>query len=632
MATTTTAEGLRRLSEALSNARNVISDTRFPLTSPTADEAKLTATELVNQLDGYVLPRLRRLDAPLLAVVAGSSGAGKSTLVNSIVGALVSPAGVLRPTTRSPVLACHPDDDAWFLEPRLLPGLTRSGTPTNDPEELRVVAAPSVTRGAALLDAPDIDSVVHANGRLAARLLGASEVWLFVTTAARYGDALPLSLLERAHARGTALALVLNRVPPGADAEIVEHLAAITTDRGLPDLPLFVVPESRLDDDGALPSEATLPLRTWFAGLAASEPTRRAAVLRAVGGAIDLIESATTGLAAAADEQVRAAWSLTSSVRSAERAAQSLIDRGVADGAPLRGEALARWEDLVASDAVTRPLRGRIGRLGDRVAATVARKPRGEELFVSALESAIVALVRGAVADAGEQCASAWRANPAGAGPLSELTAAGPTRLAGDGPVAEGADGSSDFGDLHARTRRLVRDWRRGLGDTIRSEPSRTRQSDDENRSMAEAALPLVMALVFEEGGAGVAGVTAPARAVLHEVFEEAGLKGLVAHGREDLLSRARSLIVSECSRYRDVVDGSRVDETAGDRLRHAANEIMIARLRAGLPAARSAPSPLTPSESPPTTGADGSPKPLNDGEECPIDSVEPRKEATAGS
>ena len=35
------------------------------------------------------------MDAPLLMVVGGSTGAGKSTLVNSLVGAPVSPAGVL---------------------------------------------------------------------------------------------------------------------------------------------------------------------------------------------------------------------------------------------------------------------------------------------------------------------------------------------------------------------------------------------------------------------------------------------------------------------------------------------------------------------------------------------------------
>ena len=57
-------------------------------------------------------PAWTRLDAPLLAVVGGSTGAGKSTLVNSLIGRAVSRPGVIRPTTRSPVLVHHPDDAA----------------------------------------------------------------------------------------------------------------------------------------------------------------------------------------------------------------------------------------------------------------------------------------------------------------------------------------------------------------------------------------------------------------------------------------------------------------------------------------------------------------------------------------
>ena len=84
----------------------------LPLTLEVADidASRRLRREIADQLADYVLPRLRRLDAPVLAVVGGPTGAGKSTLVNSLVGARVSAAGVLRPTTRSAVLAHHPDD------------------------------------------------------------------------------------------------------------------------------------------------------------------------------------------------------------------------------------------------------------------------------------------------------------------------------------------------------------------------------------------------------------------------------------------------------------------------------------------------------------------------------------------
>ena len=96
---------------------------RIGLEVPGAEEARRARDDLVAQVDDYLLPRLDRMDAPALIVVGGSTGAGKSTLVNSLVGAEVSPAGVLRPTTRAPVLAFHPDDLAWFEGPRVLPGL-----------------------------------------------------------------------------------------------------------------------------------------------------------------------------------------------------------------------------------------------------------------------------------------------------------------------------------------------------------------------------------------------------------------------------------------------------------------------------------------------------------------------------
>ena len=74
--------------------------------------------------------------------------------------------------------------------------------------------------GLALLDSPDIDSVVEANRALSRQLLAAADAWLFVTTAARYADAVPWELLQAARDRGTALSLVLDRVPPEAVGEV----------------------------------------------------------------------------------------------------------------------------------------------------------------------------------------------------------------------------------------------------------------------------------------------------------------------------------------------------------------------------------------------------------------------------
>src|SRR4051794_13198044 len=182
-----TAVGTAPLLAAVTNLRQVLSRTALPLDLPGAAEAQQDRARLLDQLDDYVLPRLASIDAPLLAVVGGSTGAGKSTLVNSLVQHEVSRPGVLRPTTRSPVLVHSPGDAHWFADQRILPGLARvtgGGGDVSSGGSVRLVATDAVSEGLALLDAPDIDSVVAANRNLAAELLAAADLWIFVTTAA----------------------------------------------------------------------------------------------------------------------------------------------------------------------------------------------------------------------------------------------------------------------------------------------------------------------------------------------------------------------------------------------------------------------------------------------------------------
>ena len=221
--------------------------------------------EMVDQLEDYVIPRVTTLEAPLLAVVGGSTGAGKSTLVNSLVGEKVTMPGLLRPTTRSPVLVHHPDDASWFGQDRLLPDLERVSFSTNDPGALQLVPSDAVPQGLAILDAPDVDSVEERNRELAAQLLAAADLWIFVTSAARYADQVPWDFLRQAAERSTAVAIVLDRTPEEAVARRSRtHLARMLASRGLKDSPLFVVREGPVDDDGLLPPE----LRRRGAGLA----------------------------------------------------------------------------------------------------------------------------------------------------------------------------------------------------------------------------------------------------------------------------------------------------------------------------------------------------------------------------
>ena len=200
-----------RMLTALVQLRGALQAARLPLDVSGVDERRVARQQMIDQLEDYVIPRQMSIDAPLLVVVGGSTGAGKSTLVNTLVGRRVTASGVLRPTTRSPVLVHHPEDGQWFGADRLLPDLMRVTTSTNDQQSIQLVATDAVPKGLAILDAPDVDSVDERNRELAGQLLAAADLWLFVTSAARYSDEVPWEYLKQAADRSTAVAVVLDR-------------------------------------------------------------------------------------------------------------------------------------------------------------------------------------------------------------------------------------------------------------------------------------------------------------------------------------------------------------------------------------------------------------------------------------
>ena len=297
--------------------RDEVAATTLPLDLPGARTAVRERAELLNQLDDYIVPRLSSLDAPLLAVVGGSTGSGKSTIVNSLVGSTVSAPGVLRPTTRSPVLVHHPDDATWFADQRVLPGLARAerhGVVTAEvaagSQTVTLVSATALPPGMALLDAPDIDSVVQDNRELARQLLGAADLWLFVTTAARYADAVPWELLRQASARGTSVAVILNRVPAGAVAVVREHLASMLKEQQLGAAPIFTVTETTLLGDGLLPPDEIGRLQSWLSALAKDARARAIVVRQTLTGALDSLAPRIQQLIDASSAQVGATGEL----------------------------------------------------------------------------------------------------------------------------------------------------------------------------------------------------------------------------------------------------------------------------------------------------------------------------------
>src|SRR4051812_11619401 len=439
--------------DALTALRDRLSDAPFGLAIAGRDDAARAARAVADQIDDYLLPRLRDLDAPLLTVVGGSTGAGKSTLVNSLVGAPVTTAGVLRPTTRAPVLVCARADLAAFSGDRVLPGLPRVTGSGGGPGTLQLVARDDLPPGLALLDAPDVDSVVESNRELAGQLLSAADLWVFVTTAARYADAVPWDLLRTAQERGTALAVVLDRVPPEATDEVAADLAGMLRTAGLATARLFVIEERPLSE-GRLPEDQVGPLRAWLHALAADQEARADVVRQTLTGALGSLEQRAAAIAVALEDQVAAAAALRDAAAAAYTGAYEDIDEGVRSGTMLRGEVLARWQEFVGTGEWMRSLQHQVGRWRDRVAAAFTGRPAPAQNFQDALESSVERLLRAEADRAAERTVLAWRSLPGG-----------PGLLAGEDRELETA--SPDFSEAAAAQ---VRDWQGMVLDLVRSQ------------------------------------------------------------------------------------------------------------------------------------------------------------------
>ena len=608
----------RLLEAALLNLRKRIAAIPLVFQIAGAEEVKTERGKLLSQIDDYLLPRVRRSAAPVLVALVGSTGAGKSTLVNSVVGAHVSATGVRRPTTNSPVLACHPDDIDWFAENNFLPTLPRvrqEGLARPGRDGLLVLAASDgMPRGIALLDTPDIDSVVQAHHEFAYQFLDASDLWLFMTSASRYADGPVWEVLQHARERKASLGVVLSRVPQTYREELVSHFNAMLNANGIAAENRFVIEQTPLID-GMLPADAYQPVRDWLTATATQADRRVAVLSQTMSGVLDTFKTRVPAIAAHVEAQVVLRAELR---RAAETAYQGAFDEagaGLMDGSLLRGEVLARWEDCMVGGDL-RPRRGakpvkNAGRKGKRARRGPSRPAALNTALRSAVESFIVS-----VADrAAEAVEASWRADPAGAVLLTDAAAEkardvrakqvfesvfGPAGQSGAGELAEAdlkdadvikaadAAQASAFSrsapDLALRAARAVGAWQDHLARLMEAEDAR---SAVRRVSFEEEALSLVVlvAMLGETASAGPGvpragmpaadsedgGIYTAPRRMLASVFGEELLNGLLARARADLSDRVRLLLDEELVRFVEVIDAAGAcDDVAAIRLYQA--------------------------------------------------------------
>jgi energy-coupling factor transporter ATP-binding protein EcfA2 len=595
----------RLLEATLLNLRKRIAAVPLVFDIPSAGDVIAERGQLLSQIDDYLLPRVRQSGAPLLVALVGSTGAGKSTLVNSVVGTKVSQTGVRRPTTNSPVLACHPDDMHWFAENMFLPTLPRvrqEGLARPGRDGLLVLAASEgMTRGIALLDTPDIDSVVRAHYDFAYQFLDASDLWLFMTSASRYADAPVWELLQHARERGAALGVVLSRVPPGHRTELVAHFNAMLDANGIQADNRFVIPETGLVD-GVLPDDIFQPIRDWLDDTAKSTDRRVAVLSQTMAGMLDTFKTRVPRLAAHVDAQVGLRTRLRNEAQVAYARALSDFDEATREGRLLAGEVLARWQDYAVSGDLGVALRGKRGigaaRRGGKRARSEGGATRNAALDTS-LRTALASLVVSVADRAAEQVSRAWRDSPGGAALLADAEASRARDASAKrefesafGTVTveqpSGKEGAFDRSspDLAARVSRVVSAWQDQL--------MRFMQANAASLDSGPATVMTMVAMLGEPSGVthgtqarqegpaaqdGRDGLVTVPRELLASLMGATESTALIASARQDLKQRVGLLLDEEMLRFSDVIDeAGPVDPVAAVRLYQAEYSLEAAR------------------------------------------------------
>jgi len=521
------------------NRLAALADRRFAF--PTANPAAEARTrQLHDHLEGFVLPRLADLDAPLLVLLLGPTGAGKSSLLNTIAGAEVSKAGVLRPTTKDAVLYTSESDSNRILASGRLAAIAK--------ERLRLAAVPATADGVAVIDAPDIDSVERDNRELADVLVEISDLCVFVTTATRYADLVPWEVLHRVRERGLPLVVVLNRVP--ADEEdrraVVADAKRLLSETDTPDkkqpVELIAIDEGDVDPRvNGLAREKARPLLERIARLAAEADERRDVATRALAGSLRGLAPLAHSIADDLEHEAIDADALRRIAATTYAEELASLARAMQAGLMLREEVLRRWNDFVGADQVARFISSGIGRLRAILITAFRGTPAAPVTVVEAeMTTTLEALALRHATDAARRTSIAWSER-------SEAAAL----VAANHALWSASEG---FGSA---VREGLGAWMGAIVDDVRAHAGRKRAVAQVAALGVNAVAVAVMLGVFAYTagltGAEVgiaAGTAFLNQKLLEAIFGEGAMGELISKARARLLTLLTSLFEDERARF----------------------------------------------------------------------------------
>lgn len=168
--------------------------------------------------------RLGYLGEEVVIALVGGTGSGKSSLLNAIAGEVVSPPGVIRPTTSRPL--------AWIPR-RADPGLFRLLTELDIDDRVLHDGEPWMV----VIDLPDIDSVEAGHRQLVEGLLPRVDVVAWVTDPEKYGDRVMfrdfIAPLARYQEQFVFILNQVDRLPVADRPVVVDHFGSRLREVGI---------------------------------------------------------------------------------------------------------------------------------------------------------------------------------------------------------------------------------------------------------------------------------------------------------------------------------------------------------------------------------------------------------------
>jgi hypothetical protein len=438
--------------------------------------------------------------------------------------------------------------------------------------QLDVKLDTGVPPGVMVVDAPDFDSVEHANREFAVELLEMADLVVFVTTLTRYADQVPWDILARVRQRGVPLLAVINGMPTDESDE-----AAVMADyRGLiergeidrqgafGDLEVLSVPDGAIDPaiDG-LRREAVAPILDGIERLRRHDEERKSIARRSLHGALAGLPEAVEKIAAEVEREREEAASLRDSLESNYAAARRRLTAEIERGTFLRSEVLRQWLDFVNAGPLARYLSEGVGRVAAAIRNLFRTSPVPPAPPVR--EAAFADLVTAVVQHgdtAASRTAKAWAETRHGAAALAEHAA-----LWGARP------------ELASRLEEVLAEWMEEVGDEIQAIGADRKQiAQVASIGLNVLGTSAILAVFAHTGGLtgaelGIGAATAVLnQKLLEAIFGEGNVAEFVNRARARLDEILDTVFETELRRFLDALGPLAEESDLASELRRAAH------------------------------------------------------------